>query len=200
MKNKATKYFIIAIALIIFDQATKLAVKGFNIAGFEHKGFEYGEVIPVIGTFLQWTYIENFGMAFGITFGWGKIFLSLFSLLASGAIAYYIYRASKIIPFIAGLSLTLVLAGAFGNAIDRCFYGVFYGTAPLFYGGVVDFILVDIPDIHIDFLNIHYDYFPVFNIADSCVTVGVVLLMFCHNKLPELSEVFPIFRQKEEQP
>jgi lipoprotein signal peptidase len=49
-----------------------------------------------------------------------------------------------------GFAITLILAGAFGNGIDRCFYGVFYGTTPLFYGGVVDFILVDIPDI--DFL------------------------------------------------
>jgi signal peptidase II len=198
MKNKATIYFIIAIILVIFDQATKLYFKGFNFAGFEHSGLGYGEVIPVIGTILQWTYIENFGMAFGITFGWGKIFLSLFSLVASGAIAYYIYRASKQIHFLAGLALTLILSGAFGNAIDRCFYGVIFGTAPLFYGGVVDFILVDIPDIHIDFLNIHYDYFPVFNIADSCVTVGVILLLFCHNKLPELSDVFPKLKKCSE--
>lgn len=197
MEKKSTKYFIIAFVLVIFDQATKLAIKGFSFAGITHSGLEYGEIISVIGNFLQWTYIENHGMAFGITFGWGKIFLSLFSLLASGVIAYYIYKISTQIPFYVGLALTLILAGAFGNSIDRCFYGVIFGTAPLFYGGVVDFILVDIPNIHIDFLNIHYDYFPVFNIADSCVTCGVVLLLFCHNKLPDLSEAFPIFRKKE---
>jgi len=196
MRNKSAKYFIIAAVLIIFDQATKLYFKGFSLFGFEHQGLEYGEIVPVFGTFLQWTYIENFGMAFGITVGWAKIFLSLFSLIAAGLIAYYIFKVSNKIPFLAGLALTLIFAGAFGNGIDRNFYGVIFGYAPLFYGGVVDFILVDIPDIHIDFLNIHYDYFPVFNIADACVTVGVILLIFCHNKLPDLSEVFPFLQKK----
>ena len=195
--NKSIKYFVIAFVLVIFDQITKLTVKGFNFAGIEHKGFEYGEIVPVIGNFLQWTYIENHGMALGISFGWGKIFLSLFSLFASVAIIYYIHKISDKIPFYVGLALTLILAGAFGNSIDRCFYGVIFGTAPLFYGGVVDFILVDIPDIHIDFLNIHYNYFPVFNIADSCITCGVILLMFCYNKIPDLSETFPILKKKE---
>lgn len=195
MQNKATRYYIIAVLLVIFDQATKLAIKGFNIAGFVHKGLDYGEVIPVIGDFLQWTYIENHGMAFGISFGPAKILLSLFSLVASGVIAYYIYKIRDKVPFIAGLALTLILAGAFGNSIDRCFYGVFYGTAPLFYGGVVDFILVDIPDI--DFLCINYSHFPVFNIADSCVTCGAILLLFVYHKLPELSEIFPFIKKEK---
>lgn len=185
MRNKSTKYFIIAFLLVIFDQSTKLAIKGFNFAGFHHIGFEYGEMVSVIGDFLQWTYIENQGMAFGISFGWGKVFLSLFSLIASGFIIYYIHQISSKVPFYAGLAPTLILAGAFGNAIDRCFYGIFYGTSPLFYGGVVDFILVDIPDI--DFLGLQYSHFPVFNVADSCVTCGVILLIFVHNKLPEFA-------------
>ena len=148
MKNTATKYFIIAIALVLFDQATKLAVKGFNLFGIEHSGMEYGEIIPVIGTILQWTFIENFGMAFGIKVGIFKIIISIFSFVFSFGIAYFIYKVSDKIPLMLGIGFTLVLAGAFGNGIDRCFYGVFYGYAPLFYGGVVDFILVDIPDIN----------------------------------------------------
>ena len=177
MKNKSTKYYIIAVVLVLIDQVTKIAIKEL---------FYYGEIIPVFGDIIQLTYIENYGMAFGITFGWGKIFLSLLSMIASGALVYYIYKIQNDIPFIVGFALTLVLAGAFGNGIDRCFYGVIFGTGDLFYGGVVDFILVDIPDI--DFLFLHYTHFPVFNVADSCVTCGVILLLFVHKKLPIISK------------
>jgi signal peptidase II len=156
-------------------------VKGFNLFGIEHSGMEYGEVIPVIGNFLQWTYIENQGMAFGISFGWGKIFLSLFSLVASGFIVWYLHKVSDKLKILTGIAITLILAGAFGNCIDRCLYGVLYGTAPLFYGGVVDFIMVNIPDI--DLFGLHYSHFPIFNVADSCVTCGVILLLFMHNNI-----------------
>ena len=81
----------------------------------------------------------------------------------------------------------LIFAGATGNMIDRVFYGVFYDYAPLFYGKVVDFILVDIPNINI--FGKYYDYFPVFNIADSCVSVGIVLLLFYNKHIPTLSEL-----------
>jgi len=177
MKNKATKYFIIAISLVLIDQATKILIRSF---------FDYGEVVPLISDIVQLTYIENFGMAFGFTFGWGKIFLSLLSMIFSGIMVYYIYKIRNDISFIVGFALSLILAGAFGNGIDRCFYGVIFGNTPLFYGGVVDFILVDIPDI--DFLWLHYTHFPVFNIADSCVTCGVILLIFVHSKLPNFQK------------
>lgn len=180
-------FFLLSLILIILDQATKIAVKGFNLFGFEHKGMYYGESIPVIGTFLQWTYIENPGMAFGIEFGWGKIFLSLFSIIASIILAIYLHR---IVTAHRGIKIgiSLILAGAVGNLIDRVFYGVFYGTHPLFYGHVVDFIQVDIPDIN--FLGNYYTHFPIFNIADSCVTCGVITLMLFHSKIPSLREVF----------
>lgn len=181
-KNRFPLYIIIAVVMVLFDQATKLAVKGFSLLGLHHEGLRYGEVIPVIGNVLQWTYIENQGMALGITFGWGKIFLSLFSLVASGIIIHILYKYRKELTLPIGLGTTLVLSGAFGNAIDRCFYGVFYGTDPLFYGRVVDFILVDIPDISFGFIN--YSHFPVFNIADSCVTIGVIILLIFYKQLP----------------
>lgn len=179
-------YFLVSTLLIIFDQSTKLAVKGFNLFGWQHEGMYYGESIPIWGTFLQLTYIENPGMAFGIEFGWGKIFLSLFSIFASIALGYYLYKitfAHKAVK----IGISLVFAGAVGNLIDRVFYGVFYGTQPLFYGHVVDFIQVDIPDIN--FMGIHYTHFPIFNIADSCVTCGIILLILFHNKLPGINEI-----------
>jgi lipoprotein signal peptidase len=67
-------YFLVSTLLIIFDQSTKLAVKGFNLFGWQHEGMYYGESIPIWGTFLQLTYIENPGMAFGIEFGWVRYF------------------------------------------------------------------------------------------------------------------------------
>jgi len=188
MENRENNniYFIASILLIIFDQSTKLAVKGFNLFGWHHQGMYYGESIPIWGTFLQLTYIENPGMAFGIEFGWGKIFLSLFSIFASIALGYYLYKitfAHKAVR----IGISLVFAGAVGNLIDRVFYGVFYGTQPLFYGHVVDFIQVDIPDINI--MGVNYTHFPIFNIADSCVTCGIILLILFHNKLPGIKEI-----------
>lgn len=173
MKNNITKYCIIIIVLVIIDQITKLTIKEL---------FHYGEIVPVISNIIQLTYIENTGIAFGIELGWAKIFASLLSIIVGGFLVYYLYKIRNEISFITGLSITLIIAGAFGNGIDRCFYGLIFGTAPLFYGGVVDFILVDIPDI--DFLFLHYTHFPVFNIADSCVSCGVILLLFVHNKIP----------------
>jgi lipoprotein signal peptidase len=73
---------------------------------------------------------------------------------------------------------------------------VFYGTTPLFYGGVVDFILVDIPDI--DFLWFQYTHFPVFNVADSCVTCGIILLIIFNKYIPKLEDTFPnLIKEKD---
>ena len=192
--RKMTWAYTLAAVLIIFDQATKLYFKGFSFFGIEHHGIDYGAQIPVIGTFLQWTYIENAGMAFGIEFGWGKIFLSLFSIIAGVVLAIVINKL-KNHSFWIQLGFTLIFAGAIGNLIDRVFYGLIFGDAPLFYGRVVDFIQVDIPDI--GFLG--WEYFPIFNIADSCVTVGVCFLILFHSKLPEYRELFPKKTIQEEQ-
>lgn len=194
IKVKSTNinlYFIIASILIIIDQATKIYFKGFNLFGISHQGYDYGAQVQVIGTFLQWTYIENAGMAFGIEFGWAKVFLSLFSIIASGYLGYILYKI-KFNSLFVRLSFTLIFAGAVGNLIDRVFYGIFYGEAPLFYGKVVDFIQVDIPDIQF----LRWQYFPIFNIADSCVTIGVVLLILFHNKLPNFDEILPKFKRE----
>ncbi len=188
-------YFIIAIILVIFDQLTKIAVKGFNIFGIEHTGMMLGESIPLIGDFLRITFVENEGMAFGIKFGSGKIFLSLFSVIASIALGIFLHKLKQYSLF-AKIPIMLIFAGAIGNLIDRVFYGVFYGESPLFYGKVVDFIQVDIPDVTI--FGSTYTHWPVFNIADSCVTCGVILLILFHNKIPPLKEVFRKMDVKQE--
>lgn len=184
--NNIQLFYFVALLLIIADQITKLYFKGFSFLGINHIGYNYGEQVSVINDVLFWTYIENPGMAFGIEFGWGKIFLSLFSIIAGAGLGYLIYRIRHNDSIIK-TGFTLIFAGAVGNLIDRVFYGVFFGEAPLFYGRVVDFIQVNIPDI--EFLG--WTHFPVFNIADSCVTIGVVVLILFHNRLPEWNDVFP---------
>lgn len=187
MKNKSIPFFILSIFLVLSDQATKLAVKGFSLFGISHQGMNYGEQIRVIGEFLQFTFIENEGMAFGISFGPFKIILSLFSIIAAIALAYYLYKLSDY-HFWVKLGIALILAGAAGNLVDRVFYGVFYGYESLFYGRVVDFIQVDIPDINLP--GFSYSHWPVFNIADSCVSCGVVLLLVFHKRIPAMKELF----------
>lgn len=186
MKKNITLLFIVSFLLIVFDQVTKFLIKGFSFLGFNYEGFGYGEKVEVIGKAIQFTFVENPGMAFSIEFGAGKIFLSLFSVIASILLILYIRTIDKK-PLGYKISVMLIFAGATGNMIDRVFYGVIYDYAPLFYGKVVDFILVDIPDISI--FGKYYDYFPVFNIADSCVSVGIVLLLFYNEHIPTFSEL-----------
>lgn len=179
-KKSSLPYFVIAFSLILLDQITKLYFKGFYLFGIHYEGWRLGMSEEIIPGILNFTFVENPGMAWGIEFGWGKIFLSLFSVIASILLAVLINRLKKQhVGIISGF--TLIFAGATGNMIDRVFYGVFFGESPLFYGKVVDFVQVNIPD----FLG--SDYFPVFNIADACVTVGVAVLFIFQKHLPEVS-------------
>jgi len=183
--NSNKKFLWLAAALLVLDQATKVAVKGFSLFGVQHDGMYLGESIPVLGNFLRLTFVENPGMAFGIGFGAGKLFLTLFSLVASVALTWYLTRV-RTQSFWLLLGLSLVLAGASGNLIDRMFYGVFYNEAPLFYGKVVDFI--DFEFFDFSFFGSSYSRWPVFNIADSCVTCGMVLLMIAHKHFPSAKQ------------
>jgi signal peptidase II len=186
MKKNISLFFLFSLLLILIDQITKMLVKGFTLFGLSYEGFRYGERVEFLGDIIQFTFVENPGMAFSIEFGEGKIFLSLFSIIASILLALYITKIKdKPTGYI--ISVLLIFAGATGNMIDRVFYGVFYDYGPLFYGKVVDFILVDIPNFEI--FGRYYDYFPVFNIADSCVSVGIVLLLFYNQHIPTLSEL-----------
>ena len=135
--------------IVIADQVTKILVKGGTIPLLNIKidGMTYGQSINVIGDFFKITFVENPGLAFGIDVNnTSKLFLSLFSLFASIGIFYYLYK-SRDQKLAIRLALALILGGAIGNLIDRTFYGVFYGYAPVFYGKVVDFFNVDFFDI-----------------------------------------------------
>ena len=168
---------ILYVTLVIFvaDQLTKLSVKGITIPwlGIDIRGMNYGESIGLIGDWLKITYIENPNMAFGLAIA-GKLFLVIFSFLASIGIVVYLYR-HRTEGFLFRLALALILAGAAGNLIDRAFYGLIHDTAPLFYGNVVDFINVDLFTISLG--DSSFKFWPIFNIADAAVSVGVVMLL-----------------------
>ncbi len=186
-KSRNMMWFFLAAALLIFvDQLTKIFVKGFTLFGYHHEGMYLGESHPLIGDIVRLTFVENPGMAFGIQFGFAKIFLTLFSLIAGSALLWYLSKIGRF-SLLIQIGITLLIAGALGNFIDRCFYGVFYGEQALFYGYVVDFIQVDIPDI--DWFGATYTHWPVFNIADSCVSVGMVLLLIRNKYLPTLVDI-----------
>ena len=166
--------------IVLLDQAAKLFIKGFDIPFLHlyHLGIPLGASYPIIGDFLRITFIENPGMAFGIDVG-GKLFLTVFSIVASIGIFIYLFKIRQE-ALVIRLALALILGGAIGNLIDRVFYGVIFGEGSLFYGKVVDFIDVDF--FNIDFLGYHINRFPVFNVADSSVSIGVVMLLLFHKR------------------
>jgi signal peptidase II len=166
--------------IVVVDQISKLWVKGINLpaVGINVPGMQYGLSKPILGDFFRLTYIENPGMAFGIDVG-GKLFFSLFSIALGIGIFYYLYRArQESVGF--RISLALILGGAIGNLIDRTFYGVLFHEAPLFFGKVVDFFDVDFFDINI--LGYSLSRWPVFNVADAAVTIGIAMLLFVQHR------------------
>lgn len=116
--------------------------------------FALGESVRVFGDLVRFTYIQNPGMAFGIQVG-SKGFFTLFAALASLAIFVYLVRMRHD-KLLSRLSLALILGGAIGNLIDR-----------LIRGQVIDFIDIGVGQTR----------WPVFNIADMAVSIGMVLLI-----------------------
>ena len=145
-----------------------------------------GESIPVIGNFFKITFIENPGMAFGFDPGSGyKFWVSLFSLAASIGLFIYLFSAREK-PLSLRIAIAMILGGAIGNLIDRALYGIFFNYAPLFYGKVVDFLDFDFFDFSI--LGRNYDRWPIFNLADASVTIGVLILLFFYKQVKKEDE------------
>ena len=176
------RVLFLTFGIVIADQLSKLLVHGVQIPslGIAWEGIPYGMSRPLLGDFFRLTYIENPGMAFGINPG-GKLFFSLFSVVASIALIAYLYHMRKG-PLGFRLAIATVLGGAVGNLIDRMFYGLFFGYAPLFHGRVVDFFDMDFFDFSA--FGYHISRFAVFNVADASVTVGIILLLFLHQAAP----------------
>lgn len=195
MKLTNGKIAILVIFLVLFiDQFTKIWVK---------THMYLGEDIEIT----KWFYIlfiENNGMAFGIEII-SKLFLSLFRIAAVIFISYYLYKIVHR-PFKKGyvVCIALILAGAFGNIIDSVFYGIIFdnptppfvatlfpeggGYQSLFHGKVVDMLYFPLfrfywPD-WIPFVGgDSFEFFrPVFNISDSAITIGVIVLLLFYRK------------------
>lgn len=176
------KALYLSLAVVIIDQVTKLIVKGFSIPFLDinYEGMYLGQMIPVFGDFFRFTFVENPGMAFGYDPGSSfKLIISVFSLVASIGLIFYLY-VIRDKSWSLKIAIALILGGAVGNLIDRTFYGVFFDYAPLFYGKVVDFFDVDFFDFTL--FGRSYDRWPVFNIADAAVTIGVLILLLFYKK------------------
>lgn len=136
-------------AVVVLDKFTKALIQS---------SYQLGESRSVLGDFFKLTYIENQGIAFGLFSGWEhpvKAVLLLGLSLAALGFIVNIYLKSRKTPLLQ-MSFGLILGGAFGNVYDR-----------IAYGRVVDFLN----------FGIREHRFPFFNIADSSITVGVVILM-----------------------
>lgn len=184
------KVLYVSLSVVIADQVTKLLVRGISIPflGINIIGMPLYSSKSIIGDFLRFTYIENPGMAFGIDFGW-KSFFAIFSIIASIAILFYLYKVreeSMVVRF----SLALILGGAIGNLIDRVFDGPLFDGMALFHGRVIDFIDFDFFNINI--FGYNFSRFPVFNIADMSVTIGVIMLLVFHRKSIEGNETVSV--------
>lgn len=172
------KVLYYSLIVIIIDQITKLLVKGFKIPflGIHHKGLKINSSIKIWDDIIQITHVENYGIAFGIDFGREfKVLLTIFTIIAAMLILYYLYL-SRYKDFKIRLAIALIFGGAVGNIIDRTFYGVLYGYAPLFHGRVVDFIHIDFFDYTL--FGKTYQSLPIFNFADVGVLSGILILLF----------------------
>lgn len=186
------KSLLIIFLILFIDQAVKIWIKTNMYIGQEYS---------VFGNWFIIHFTENEGMAFGMKFGgeYGKLMLSIFRIIAVGGIGWYLYKlikenADKL--FI--ICMSLIFAGAVGNIIDSVFYGLIFsesyfnvaqfmpaegGYGSFLHGKVVDMLYFPIisgnfPDWFPIWKGEEFLFFrPVFNIADSAISIGVVLLI-----------------------
>lgn len=206
--NRSRLALIIIFLVLIIDQSVKFWIK---------TTFPLGGGFDILG--LSWAkvhFVENEGMAFGMELGgsYGKLLLTIFRMIAVCFIGYYLFTLIKnkgnwgLI-----VSISLVFAGAMGNILDSIFYGVLFsnstyasvaqfmpdsgGYTTLLHGHVVDMFYFPVAQGHYaDWVPIlggkFYMFFrPVFNIADSAITIGVLTILlfqrniFAHQEFPE---------------
>jgi len=196
--SSGKKSLILILTILFIDQALKIWVK---------THMEMGQNIHVVGNWFLLHFIENNGMAFGMEMGGktGKLVLSIFRVIAISGISWFLFSLIKKkakLSFI--LAVSAVLAGAIGNLIDSAFYGIIfsesnYQVAKLFPSGggyssfllgrVVDMIYFPIIDTHFpDWMPIVHGrslifFSPVFNIADSAISCGVISIILFQKRM-----------------
>jgi len=152
LKKNLIIFILGAVVIVLLDQVTKIAIV---------KNFFLHESRPVIDGFFNIVYVMNPGAAFGFLAGASEMFRYIFfigiTVLVMALIIYYIVKStSQNIIYI--ISLTLIFGGAVGNLIDR-----------IRFGSVVDFLDIYIGTAH----------WPAFNVADSSISIGAVLMIWC---------------------
>ncbi len=191
--TKTTKSILIILIILLIDQVSKYIVKT-NMTLYQD--------IHVLGNWFIIKFIENDGMAFGLDLpgNYGKLILTLFRIAAVIGIGFYLrYLIRLKAQFGLIISVSLILAGALGNIIDSVFYGVIYnqstqfttanlfphdgGYATLMHGHVVDmFYFPIIRGYYPEWIpwkgGDPFEFFrPVFNVADSAISIGVGLIL-----------------------
>ncbi|MBV5314776.1 MAG: lipoprotein signal peptidase [Prolixibacteraceae bacterium] len=195
--SKLQKSILLVFLVLLVDQILKIWIK---------THMTIGEEFSVLGSWFLIHFVENNGMAFGFEFGgeYGKIFLSLFRIVAVFGIGWYITKlVKKNLPmgFIACVSL--IFAGAIGNIIDSAFYGLIFndsygqvatlfpeggGYATFLHGRVVDmFYFPLISGVYPDWVPFaggsDFQFFrPVFNVADSSISIGIFSIILFYRK------------------
>lgn len=186
--------FLLILLLVFIDQAIKIYVKTHMVLGEEIRVAEWFRIY----------FIENPGMAFGITLG-SKLFLTLFRIIAIGAASYIVALIAREGKHAFGmlLSMAAIVAGGMGNIFDSVFYGKIFSDshgqlATLFpadggygswlHGKVVDMFYFPLIDSYFPswfpFVGgEHFIFFsPIFNFADACVCVGTFALLLFYPK------------------
>jgi len=180
---KVYKYFLLALAIILVDQTSKLLVES---------NMYLHQEINVLGDWFRLHYLLNPGMAFGIRWNneFGKLALTVFRIGAMFGIGYYLWKMAQKNTHTGFLwCMALILGGAVGNVIDSTFYGVLLENHPLdsptpwFHGQVIDMLFFPIFEFTWPYWvpsvgGERFLFFsPVFNIADSSIFIGVVVIL-----------------------
>ena len=185
--SASKKLILISVILLVLDQCVKFWIKTSLTLGEEIRIFDWFRIL----------FVENPGMAFGMKFGEGnvwKILLTCFRIVASAGIIWYIRKLIKEhAPMGVLVCVTLILCGALGNLIDSIFYGVIFSASTYYQvaeflpegGGYTSLLcgkVVDMPYFPIIQKGDFIFFRPVFNFADSYITIGAaILILFYRN-------------------